>query len=111
MKSSRLTSEYTLFLILQAWANANEGDKDDGGLDSMEAEAGASRKRTAEQITNYISLECISPADLSTHYSGVFRFGGGSPALPSLQRTGLVSTTSSQNIFGLANLQRRGSKY
>jgi hypothetical protein len=58
--------EPTLFQILQAWSNANEEEKDGGGLDKSATQVQERRKRTAEQMTKYISLESINPADLSS---------------------------------------------
>jgi hypothetical protein len=66
LKDEKLEAdEYTLFLILQAWTNTNEGEKIGGGIEPKE-EASASRMRTAERMTKYISLESINPVDLST---------------------------------------------
>jgi hypothetical protein len=54
-----LANEYTVFLILQAWSNA-EDDEDITTLDI------SPRKHTAKRLTQYLSLELIRPVDIST---------------------------------------------
>jgi hypothetical protein len=66
LKDEKLEAdEYTLFRILQAWGSAHE-EKDGGGQDATAADVPTSRKRTAEHMSKYISLERISPVDIYT---------------------------------------------
>jgi hypothetical protein len=64
LKDEKLVAdEYTLFRILQAWGSARE--EKDGGQDATAADVPTSRKRAAQHMSKYISLERIKPADLS----------------------------------------------
>jgi hypothetical protein len=61
-----LADEFTLFQILQAWAEAwVEGSDHTYGTELSEI-SHQSRKRTASQLIQHIALEGIDPGDLST---------------------------------------------
>jgi hypothetical protein len=62
-------NEFTLFRILEAWANATDDSSDDEMSNSKSGEqldAAAERREAAKQMTRHICLERIDPHHLST---------------------------------------------
>jgi hypothetical protein len=58
--------EYTLFRILQAWANISKNEEKDDEETPASGQECETRKREAAEMMEYVSLNLIDPTDLST---------------------------------------------